>query len=435
MKLKRTHIVRALSVIYLLIFLALALYDEPLQSDVAEFLKPPPVTLPDAENAYFVQLGFSAPPGADIHSYGMAKYRKIIDEASKKRAQKIKETSPKDADSGQISFKGKDLPNDKFYQFMTEQSNTVDKMAKENAELLLRYRTLKLYRKIAEPNGGGHYQDVPTPSFSPIRNTHSLTLLLALRSAEQGKIDEALSLLADDMSYWRAILRQSHLLVVKMISIACMQRNYQLLSELIAHYDLSSAQRIRIRELLPPWKVDDLNFIEAARQEALYVTEFLSLIEGGVIGEVFIKKRASTNKMIRFHIENARLSKLTAEDFIRSQVLQKKNQKEMQRLHSDFLYNPVGAILGSIAVPQLSTYFFRFHNLEAKRRMVLIHLMAREQGIGHDGMAEFIKKSGVEYPNPYTGQPMQWDAGKKSILIDSIPAEGIAEHRRVELAL
>jgi hypothetical protein len=437
MKLQRTPIVRTLSVFYLLIFLGLALYDETLQTDVAEFLKVPPASVPDAENAYFAQLGFSAPPGTDINSFGLAKYRKTLDESAKKRAGNIQEVPTKGGDSSQISFKGKELPNDKLYQFATDPSSTLDILAKDNAELLARYHALRQYRHIEEPGGNGHYQDVPIPAFTPIRSSQSLTLLLALRSAQEGKLDEALAGLADDMTYWRGILRQTHTLIGKMIAIACIQREYQVLSELIAHHDLSDRQRIQVRALLPPWKSDDANFGEAARYEARYVTEslFASLPTHGLLGGLFLKKNASMNTLVRFHIENSRISKLTAEVFYRSLAVQQKDQKELARLHPDFLYNPVGAILNSIAVPQLSSYFSRFHDLEAKRRMVLVHLMAREQGIGHDGMPKLLKESGREFANPYTGQPMQWNEGKKSIVMDSIPSQGKAEQRRVELVL
>ncbi|MEI6704185.1 MAG: hypothetical protein WCL71_11720 [Deltaproteobacteria bacterium] len=437
MKLQRIPIIRTLSVIYLLIFLGLALYDEPLKTDVAEFLKVPSASVPDAENAYFAQLGFTAPPGTDTLSFGIAKYRKTLEEAAKKRAGNIQEVPTKGADSSQISFKGKELPKDKLYQFATDPSSALDILAKDNAELLARYHALRRYRHIEEPGGNGLYQDVPIPAFTPILSTQSLTLLLALRSAHEGKLDEALGVLADDMTYWRGILRQTHTLIGKMIAIACIQKDYQVLSELIGHNDLSERQRIQVRGLLAPWKSDDANFGEAALYEALYVSEslFASLPEHGLLNGLFLKKNASKNTIVRFYMENSRISKITAEEFYRSLAIQQKDQKELARLHPDFLYNPVGAILNSIAIPQLSSYFSRFHDLEAKRRMVLIHLMAREQGIGHDGMPKLVKEAGREYTNPYTGQPMQWNEGKKSIVMDSIPSQGKAEQRRVELAL
>lgn len=437
MKLQRTPIIRALSVLYLLIFIGLALYDDNLQPEVADFLKVPAASVPDTENVYFDQLGFTAPPGVDIHDFGVAKYRKAMDEASKNRTRNIQANPPKDADSGQISFKGKELPKDNFYRFVTGQSAALDQFARDNAELLTRYNSLRRYKHIEEPGGNGLYQDVPIPSLLPIRSTQSLALLLAVRSAQRGQPDEALSEIADDMAYWRRMLRQSHTLIGKMVALACIQKDYQVLSELIAHHDLSGRQRDRLRALLPPWKADDANFGEASRYEALYVIEslFASLPKQGVLDRLLIKKNITRNTIARFNMENMRISKLPAEEFYHTLTSQKKDRKEEARLHPDFLYNPVGAIINAIAVPQSATYISRFHDLEAKRRMVLIHLMAREQGVGHDGMAKFLDESGKEYSNPYTGRPMQWNAAKKTIEMDSIPSEVKAEQRRVELAL
>lgn len=437
MKLQRTPIIRTLSVVYLIIFIGLALYDEPLQSSVAEFLKVPAVNLPDAENAYFAQMGFTAPAGADFRSYGVEKFRKAMDEAAKKRTGNTQDAPSKAAGSGQLSFKGKDLPKERLYRFVAENSAALDLLAKDNAELLDRYRDLKQYRRIAEPGGNGRYQDVPFPEFMPIRSTQTLALLLALRTAQQGGVDEALSLLAGDLAYWRMVLRQGHVLISKLTAIASIQKDYQALSELIAHCQLSPPQRLQIRTLLPAWKTEDADFAEAARFEALYVTEslFTSFIDYRMFDGVVLKKNATRNGIAKNYMENARIARLAPEELAHSLAIQKNNPKEPVLLHPDFLYNPVGAILNSIAAPQFHSFFSRFHDLEAKRRMVLIHLMAREQGIGYDGMAELLKKSGKEYANPYTGQPMQWNGDKKCITVDSIRAEGGAEQRRVELAL
>lgn len=437
MKLQRTRLIRTLSIMYLVIFIALALYDEPLQKDIAEFLKVPPVTLSDAENAYFAQLGFAAPHGVDIHRYGMEKYRSVMDESAKRHAGGIQPPPSKQADSAQLTFTGKELPKDRFWQFVTDRPPALEVMARDNAELLARYHGLLRYRHIAEPGGNGHYQDVPFPEFLPIRSTHTLSLLLILRTAQQGKLDQALSELSDDMKYWRVMLRQSHVLIGKLIAIACIQKDYQVLSELIAHFALSDSQRSEIRALLPPWNADDVNFAEASRYEALYVTEsmFASLPQQGMLNGLLLKRNATTNTIVRIHLDNGRIAQLSPEELVRSMSTRKNSQKELARLHPDFLYNPVGAILSAIAVPQLSSYFSRFHDLEAKRRMVLIHLMAKEQGVGHDGMDAFLKKSGKGFANPYTGQPMRWHTGKQSIVIDSVASEAGAEQRRVELPL
>ncbi len=437
MKLRRSYIVRALSVAYLFIFLGLGLYDVPLRPDVVEFLKVPASKVPESENGYFAHLGFTAPPATDIHSFGLQKYSKIMDDVAKKRAQNKPVTSPKDDYPGQISFKGKEFPKEKLYRYVTESSATLDLVTGDNTELISRYRILLNYRQFEEPGVNGHYQDVPIPSFSPIRNTQTLYLLLALRSAQQGKTDNALTAITDDMNYWRAILRQTHTLIGKMISIACIQRDYQVLSELIGHHDLSDSQRERIRASLQPWKSEDANIGESARYEALYWTEsfFTSLSEDRVFNRFLIKKNATVNAIAGFQMENARLAKLSPEEFFRSLDSQKARQKELSRLHPDFLYNPLGAILNSIAVPQLTNYFSRFHDLEARRRMVLLHLIAREKGIGHDSMAGFLKESGKEHANPYNGQPMQWDTSRKAIVMNSITSEGAKELRRVELEM
>jgi hypothetical protein len=422
--------------LYLAIFMVLALYDPPLQPAVAEFLKVPASTVTDAENAYFALLGFAAPAGSDIREYGRTSYRSTLERAAKQRAQGG-QPLPQLESGTQMAFKGKELPNERFYQFVVGSPEVLDRMASDNRELLDRYRTLRQYPRIFEPSGEGHFQDVPIPSFAPVRSTQSLWLLLALRQSHQGNADQALRLLADDLAYWRSIVPQSHMLIIKLIAIACIQRDYQVLSELIGHAALSGTQRAQVRAMLPPWQAGDVQFSESLRYEALFLTDalFASLAQHGPFDRLLLKKNATRNSLVRIQMTGAELAGLSADRFYREASASAGERRIDVRLKLDFLYNPVGAILASISTPQYAGYCAKGHELEAKRRMVLIHLLAREQGIGPDGMDSFLPQLGKEYRNPYTNQPMGWDAGKKSIVMDSIPAQGKAERRRVELAL
>jgi len=439
MRWQRTTIVRCLLGVYLVAFAALALYDTPLQPAVAEFFSVPSTTVPEAENGYFALLGFGAPAGADIHAFGRKTFQTAMDKAAQRRSRNVQAGPQSDSVSdAKLNFKGKDLPKDSFYLFMTGSSKSLDRLVEDNRELLARYQTLKRYRRIVEPAvKDGQSQDQPIPTFMPVRSIQTLALMSVLRQAHQGRVDEALGQLGDDLVYWRAVLQQGHTLITKLIAIACLQRDHQVLSEMIAHTDLSGSQRARIRAMLPPWRPEDTSFSEALRYEAFYLSDalFASVPQRGPLDRLFLKPNATRNAIARMQMANADMAALSADRFYKKLPLVSGQLSAAVRLKPDVLYNPIGAILMSIAVPQYSGYFARGHELEAKRRMVMIHLLAKEKGIGFDGMETFLQQLGTEYRNPYTNQPMQWDAKKKAIVMDSLPAKGKEEQRRVELVL
>jgi hypothetical protein len=133
-------------------------------------------------------------------------------------------------------------------------------------------------------------------------------------------------------------------------------------------------------------------------------------------------------------MEIGKTADLTAYEFNRSIKTNTDALSDRLRLHPDFLYNSVGSILNWISVSQVSAYIYKAHDLEVKRRMLLIQLKAKETKTGYTGMDRLLKQLGPEYANPYTNQPMQWDDKKKAIYIDSTQ-DNKSEKKRLELPI
>lgn len=76
------------------------------------------------------------------------------------------------------------------------------------------------------------------------------------------------------------------------------------------------------------------------------------------------------------------------------------------------LVNPVGE-LRVIKTPniEMAGYLLKWHNLEAKRRMVAIVVQARKQHVKPADIPTLLAALPPELADPYTGKPMRWDAG------------------------
>jgi hypothetical protein len=434
MKLKRTPMIRTLALLYLIVFVALALYNPPLKPEVAEFLKLPVDNIADADNGFFAMYGFTAPANKDMHTFGLTQYKEYMDAAKNKNYAKL---STKYSSTNKLNFKGNDLPKENFYQFAAESTVALNRLAKDNAVLLSRYYKLRRYKNSFEPVNEESFQALPIiPSFASIRNSQTLSLLLAIRQAQLGHMDTAIKELESDLNFWQTALPQGRFLISKIIAISAIQRNYQMLSELVKHKDLTDRQQKQILALLPKWTPDQLQMGESFRFEAQFASESLNRTTATHrwLERLFFKKDATRNRYVQTFMEIGKTADLTAYEFNRSIKTNTDALSDRLRLHPDFLYNSVGSILNWISVSQVSAYIYKAHDLEVKRRMLLIQLKAKETKTGYTGMNALLKQLGPEYANPYTNQPMQWDEKKKAIYIDSTQ-DNKSEKKRLELPI
>ena len=80
--------------------------------------------------------------------------------------------------------------------------------------------------------------------------------------------------------------------------------------------------------------------------------------------------------------------------------------------------NFAGNVLADIGKPNFSTYIQRRFDVDAHRRMVMLMLQAKEQQISDENMPAWLAQSPENLRNPYTLEPMQWDAATRSLVFE-----------------
>ena len=95
-------------------------------------------------------------------------------------------------------------------------------------------------------------------------------------------------------------------------------------------------------------------------------------------------------------------------------------EKELSEQRSRWfgVRNFAGNVLADIGKPNFSTYIQRRFDVDAHRRMVLLMLQAKEQNIPADKMPTWLAQSPENLRNPYTLEPMQWDALSRSLVFE-----------------
>jgi hypothetical protein len=82
------------------------------------------------------------------------------------------------------------------------------------------------------------------------------------------------------------------------------------------------------------------------------------------------------------------------------------------------LRNPAGQCVAAVGTSSYQGYIQRTADMEGYRRLVLIQHRAAAERVAAADMPEWLARSAQELRNPYTLQPMQWDAATQSLVFE-----------------
>ena len=80
-----------------------------------------------------------------------------------------------------------------------------------------------------------------------------------------------------------------------------------------------------------------------------------------------------------------------------------------------YLRNPFGKILQLIGDPLYKDYIFKQHDTDGYVRLVALQLKLIAEHVSPTNIPQALEKSGPEFRNPYTLNPMEWDAAASQL--------------------
>jgi len=365
--------------------------DEPLTPQALAWLDEPA----DADSsAYYQLLGLDAPAGEQPQAVG----RRLLQAHRQWRS----EHGPYDllvsADGARIELPGQELcPLGEpacLRQLRGDRAALAELLAR-HGELLRRYEDLLAlndYRTLSQPS-----MDEPLANFTSLDRANRLRGARALALAVDGRGDEALALLQQDTRQLRAWLARADNLVLKMVLVNQLGR------------DLDGIAALHREGLLPapaaqaPLSEAERSLEAAMRREfALVGSGMLTLVDNpqtaaelGVFRwqlQWLYKPRMTVNDLLPDYLRVAARSRLEAAAFVRSLDRPARRQLSTWRR----MRNPVGAILGDVAMPDFGKYLARLHDLDAK--LALFNALGRAV---------------PEADNPYRPGQRPWWSGER----------------------
>lgn len=394
----------------------LSWFDEPLHPDLAPLATPEPVSLED--NAYPSALAFLAADGRDPRLAG----RQIVAALRERYEQGrrialgpeewrdiLGERSPDAAWQAQFESLGCNTRThaDCADRLIAEAARA-DSLHPRLSVLLDRYDAI-LRRARFEEN---RERDVHTraPPYRELMNAGRLRLALSYG------LDSTPSFLTKagaDFDFWMAVLRDSDTLPAKMVSLAGLQNNLDFVSTLIRNRDLDDGELEQIRRSLRPFTSAERDIGEAFVSEARIA--LLSETPPMVMGSSW-----AIRLMLQ---ENATLNEEYLTVFVPTRLRARLDPREFYRLERyepltyDLrvfpppLFNLGGKLARRSAWPDVPEYVSRVHDQNGRISLVL--LQAEIEGRPASDAEDAIESS--IYRNPYTGEPMEYDAQAQTI--------------------
>ncbi|WP_339409219.1 hypothetical protein [Pseudomonas sp. EA_35y_Pfl2_R5] len=249
----------------------------------------------------------------------------------------------------------------------------------QHRELLQRYQQLLMLdapHTVARPG-----LDEPIPNYAAVLRGNRLRALQALQLAEEGRGEDALALLQEDIRLLRIWLSDADNLIMKMTTVALIAQNLDALAML---YQVGLIPPPDIQQ---PLSGEERSLLRAMQREFAMVATGLTELryqanleqELGVSAwrlQWVYKPQMSINDSLPAYARSASESFMDAEAFVG--VLSEPAPSDVSTWRR--VRNPVGGILVGVAIPDFRPYMARLHDLDAK--FVLFNRLGRPARVG-----------------------------------------------------
>lgn len=324
-----------------------------------------------------------------------------------------------------------------FYQ---SHAGLVADTISDNELLLSRYQDLYQYT---------HFQDETVQMFlTDLISLHRIFQARIGRLWLQNKKHAALDLLDKDIRFWKKVCASDTGLLHKMTSIAVLDKDIRLYSELLTEDHALVGQSQAATQLASSLATEQYGLKASFRREyqisAGYMIAGVGNVEYGLFssGEatlvdklfslIFFRKNATVNSLHKIYLAQIELS-MRAPDRYQSAATEYNKiisrYSDIYRL--DMVYNPIGKILLTIAIPSFENYIVMFNNLELSRRLILLKQELLQKNIKGLAVNDYLLQSSTDLTNPYNLKAAQYDQQKAELYFD-VPLE---DHDRVSVKL
>ncbi|HEX4327863.1 MAG TPA: hypothetical protein VH105_13645 [Burkholderiales bacterium] len=432
----------------LLIFVFGNWSDEALSPAAQKLVAIPKPAVPDASNGYFVLLGIDAPTKEDALTAGR-QLQAVRDREYAENPLRSDYSSPPELFNDGAQWGKLRCP--------MQGENCIDRYLKNRqgfTDWMSGHEILQT--RYAQLNSLPGFEEAPflsahmlLPHYQGMTQAGELRLISAAYDMDGGNPAAGLEAIVGEIGVHRRLLASSRMLISKMIFVAMLRRDYQVLSEAIEHWPaLAKVQEPVLTGALRPLDLRETDMRQVFQMENLFTAHvFLQALEanrgadssddsndeqsgwwhkamGNPMGRMSYLPNATLNEVAPYwsrRVEAGYGSGATVESRKRDLAAFFAHwSSELVGMPWNYLHNPAGKILITTGEdPGLyMNYVERVHDLDGYIRLVTLQAALRRRNIALDDVAAFVQQASPEMRNPYNGQAMRWDASTSSLLFE-----------------
>lgn len=414
------------ALVALTLVINLSWFDEPLHPDLQRLKTPQPVSMED--NAYPLIYGFPAADGRDPRAAGLAIIETLRERYREGRRMALGDEEMNEIlggsgldDGWRASFSS--LPcNSRFALDCAEQLiadvRRVDPNQPRLRLLLERYETILRAAKFEENQEFDAY--TPVPAYGQLLPVGRIRLAMSYVGESTPAF---LARVAEDVAFLKRMLREGDTLIAKMVALAGLRNDLTFLSALMRDRDLTEEDLESLRQFLRPLTSEERDigetFLAELRIALLSEKSLVIPEEGPWMTQLLLQQNATLNEYYFSTILPMQLrSSLSPEEFYRQRGYEQLSYSV--RAFPPPLFNLGGKLVLEHIMTEynLQDYITRVHDLNG--RIFLVLLQAELEGSPERGVPDLVRMS--THKNPYTGDPMDYDAAAQTIRFDCLEA-------------
>jgi hypothetical protein len=300
------------------------------------------------------------------------------------------------------------------------QKEIIQQLVTENETLLNRYRELHNYQ---------YYRNTlaidvrsPIPGFSTLLTLNRLFGADIVIHFVNGETAAALTDLKNDIAFLRRLISQTDTLIIKMVALSMLKHDLYLYASLIdIHPD-----EIYLLDEIPGLTEQEKSIEEPIKYEFLMnanlaneIKSYPQLITGDLGVPAWLpfplyRVNHSINMIYHGFNKNLEKSRLPANEFY-EQFSGEDEKQELKPGWLSYVYNPIGCILFTLSLPDLSKYIIRIHDMDGLISMINLKLHIKRENINPADTGNYVKQVKEKYYNPYTGDQFDWNPGEQSL--------------------
>jgi hypothetical protein len=434
-------LLRGFLTVFVLVFAIFALFlivnwgDEALRPEVQAELNWQPPKVIDEDNGYLLLLGLNAKEGVDPLTLGK---RKLAAELSRYEANRysIDKHLENTNDSDEVAFV---RPKSSVCEY-SETANCVkfylSRSVEQESELLKshqvlltnfdRLKTSSSYIEIIPP-----HIEALIPSYSGAMFAAELERMRAIRLIASGKSSQGLDELLQLSAFSQRWLENADSLVSHMIALANVQKDLRIVEEVLQLFPELLSEQDKIVKWLRGFSNERMNIATAFQFERRIS---MHSIQGalaapqdeqdnwwqGQLIKLFNRPNAALNLTYDWHTPRIQLLQKPIAQYLKGQADLEAKEKALLGfgIANIYLRDPIIKILLSISSYQLEPYIERHHDTFAQINLLALKLEILKQNIAVTAIPKFVQEHATQFPNPYDGKALGWDADKQQLFVE-----------------